>query len=294
MHPKHILVAVLTALLALTGTATANASPWQQHRGPVLTATLPWEGNTVQEPTVMWDHGRYRLWYTADWSHAKLGYAESKDGIHWRKHPRPILTDAVHSSVVKTRAGFNIYAVRDDGSMDIAFSKDGIHVTGRRPSMRPKPGTWASRVMANTFAWRAASGWKLLYEVQGDDGLWQTAMASGGGPDTTWKHAPTFLKLGVGGMAGGPWRDGKCLYFHASYDHDKNLPTDIFRRCGPDLHHLGPAELMVKREQAWQFDQVADPSIARAPGEPALMLFDGMDNRPGHETGMIGAALGRS
>jgi hypothetical protein len=79
-----------------------------------------------------------------------------------------------------------------------------------------------------------------------------------------------------GGIVGGPWIDGNCLYFHATTVRHV-LPTDIYRRCG-SLQHPGKPELVVGRTQSWEVDQVADATIARAPGHRPLMLFSGLDN----------------
>ncbi len=64
-----------------------------------LTFDRPWEGNTSGYPTVMYDGERYRMIYRGHrmtWASGKLlmanspvvCYAESKDGIHWK---RPVL-----------------------------------------------------------------------------------------------------------------------------------------------------------------------------------------------------------
>lgn len=62
---------------------------WKRMDEPVLAATLPWEKNSVMGPTVYQDEqqGLYRMWYSAGaWAEADaIGYAESEDGIHWKK-----------------------------------------------------------------------------------------------------------------------------------------------------------------------------------------------------------------
>ena len=52
---------------------------------PVLRATFPWEKRGMRlGGTVLWepDNGLFKMWYFAA---AGIGYAESKDGIHWEK-----------------------------------------------------------------------------------------------------------------------------------------------------------------------------------------------------------------
>ena len=45
----------------------------------------------------MWDEERkiFRMWYSAGgfWEPDQIGYAESEDGIHWKKHPQMCIRD---------------------------------------------------------------------------------------------------------------------------------------------------------------------------------------------------------
>lgn len=290
MHRKRIALIGLTITLLTPAAAQAK---WQQIQGPVLRPTLPWEGKSVQEPTVLWDRGKYRLWYSGGFWEQHIGYAESRDGIHWKKRSEPILRNAEHSSVVKTRRGYMIFSSRQ-GALTQAFSPDGIKITSRFTIFRPKPG-WTQIGFANTFAFRTKKGWRLMYEALGPKPapgvkarLWRTAITRGGKPGR-WTAARGPMQLGhPNGMAGGPWRDGQCVYFHGTYADV--LPTKIYRRCGPSLSKLGPIRIVFGRQQPWQHDQVADPSIARAPGKRPLMLFSGVDNRACCEGAAIGAA----
>jgi hypothetical protein len=293
---NHRTAIALLALLALALPATASGA-WVQVPGPVLKATLPWEGTTAYEPTVIWDRGRYRLWYTGGWEHCRVGYAESRDGMHWAKRSQPVLRDACHSNVVKTKGGFRIYAASEDGkSLKVSATHDGVHMIGPpRVVLRNRTDTWDNGLLANSFAWQTPTGWHLLYESGHRTGnattSWQIGFARRQ-PGLTWANAPApQWRFGFdGGIVGGPWLDGDCLYFHATTLRHV-LPTDIYRRCGP-LSQTGKAVLAVRRDQAWEVDQVADPSIARAPGRPALMLFSGVDNAA--PSAAIGAAWAAS
>jgi hypothetical protein len=299
MHRNRIATAALALLFVLLLGATANArsnTGWVQVRGPVLTPTLPWEGVATYEPTVMWDHDRYRLWYTGGWEHCNVGYAESRDGLHWIKRSQPVLRHACHSNVVKTRLGFHVYAASEDGrTLSVSATRDGVHMVSQpRAILRNRPGMWDNGLLANSFAWRTDTGWHLLYESGHRTGNattnWQIGFARGG-PATTWANAqaPQWRFGFDGGIVGGPWLDGGCLYFHASTLRHV-LPTDIYRRCGP-LNAPGKPELVVRREQSWEVDQVADASVAHAPGRRPLMLFSGVDNSA--PRAMIGAAWSR-
>ncbi len=57
---------------------------------PILVADRPWEGKSaIIGPyvygTVFHESGRFRLWYQLLYQGNHVGYAESDDGIHWRK-----------------------------------------------------------------------------------------------------------------------------------------------------------------------------------------------------------------
>ena len=54
----------------------------------------PWERKVLDYSSVVWDQGRYRMWYRVDEGDPRIDrptdrtwtcYAESRDGIHWEK-----------------------------------------------------------------------------------------------------------------------------------------------------------------------------------------------------------------
>lgn len=53
-----------------------------QKSAPVLIPDRPWEEGTLNYTTVLYDAGRYRMWYNSGGS---LCYAESPDGFNWTK-----------------------------------------------------------------------------------------------------------------------------------------------------------------------------------------------------------------
>lgn len=61
---------------------------------PVLVPEAAWEGESVMNPCVLFENGLYRMWYSAGETYEPnvLCYAESGDGVRWRKSPlNPIL-----------------------------------------------------------------------------------------------------------------------------------------------------------------------------------------------------------
>lgn len=69
--------------------------------GPWLKPDQPWEVMGINQGTLLWDNGRYRLWYSCSYERGRviqvaedrykleygtaMAYAESDDGITWRK-----------------------------------------------------------------------------------------------------------------------------------------------------------------------------------------------------------------
>ena len=75
---------------------------------PVLFPERPWEGASVMNPCVLFENGVYRMWYSAGETYEPnvLAYAESSDGIHWRKSPiNPIFVCAPQNSYERERIG---------------------------------------------------------------------------------------------------------------------------------------------------------------------------------------------
>jgi len=58
---------------------------------PILSSEQAWEGVAVMCPHVLWDEeeGLFRMWYSAGQQYEPnaVGYATSRDGLHWKKLP---------------------------------------------------------------------------------------------------------------------------------------------------------------------------------------------------------------
>lgn len=287
---------ILATLLALAAPTASGAAEWRQHPGPILTPSQAWEDETVQEPTVLYDAKKklYRMWYTGGYSMENgLGYATSRDGIHWGKYSRnPVLGqggsglpgNATHFHVMRHAGIYYAFYNYDNpwqsGSIYAATSTD-----GKRWRPRTQPvliGDWNSgwaNGNCNSYVWKDTTGWHMLFDTMNrQTGLWKTGLAHGLSPlrFTVDPFGP-LDSLSVGGMYGGKWLTGRPgawrLYYHASESGD-NFPTDIYEATSSNLYDWRPnPDPVVWRSQRWQFDQVADPSIANG-----RMFFDGLDN----------------
>ncbi len=76
-------------------TSTDAGITWARDPDPVLEASEPWEGYQVYWPTVVNHGGSYHMWYSGLLAGVSvyMGYADSPDGLSWRKWPgNPVLT----------------------------------------------------------------------------------------------------------------------------------------------------------------------------------------------------------
>lgn len=126
---------------------------WERRCEPVMRPQESWEGRGVTYSHVIWDEDEqlFKMWYSAGEIREAdaIGYATSKDGIHWRKFGQnPILThrDGRYFEVSKVEGSF---IIRQDGwyymfymgvdgdsitCVGIARSKDGVTNWVRHPS----------------------------------------------------------------------------------------------------------------------------------------------------------------
>lgn len=152
---------------------------WQRYPGnPVLSFGQSWEAQQVGVGAVLKEENTYKMWYNAGGAEGLgilVGYATSDDGLHWTKHPEPVLRrgeagdwDSGYieaSSVLKIddeykmwywAAGGKQYIAYEPHLIGLATSIDGINWTkyddpyttvfpfkGSDPVLTPSaPGTW--------------------------------------------------------------------------------------------------------------------------------------------------------
>lgn len=194
------------------GLATSkDGKTWQRHSGgPVVKGEYQWEQpfetepggpkiGGVLEPTVLYDSNekRYRMWYAglgivAGIPRYSIGYAESENGILWRKRAKPVFEpssngwdDALvsHCNVAKGPDGrFHLFyfgssksqygecdelggCAMTPGAIGHAVSDDGI--TWRRssnlPILSPRLGEWDSWAIGGPSAMVVDGKWRLWY-----------------------------------------------------------------------------------------------------------------------------------
>jgi len=132
------------------------------HNKPVLSPELPWENIAVMCPHVIWDEQDqiFKMWYCGgeQMEPNAIGYATSKDGVHWKKYSKnPVFKADKQNEWEKDRvAGCMVIKRKNDylmfyvGYRDIFYaqigmarSKDGITNWERysdNPIIAPGPG----------------------------------------------------------------------------------------------------------------------------------------------------------
>ena len=134
-------------------------------REPVLIPEYPYEGMSVMNPCVIYEDGRYRMWYSAGETYEPnvIAYAESADGLTWTKSRiNPIFTRNEQNVFEQDRIGgcqvvrtddmgyllFYIgYEDIDTARICVAKSPDGITRFERsplNPLVEPTAGAWDS------------------------------------------------------------------------------------------------------------------------------------------------------
>ena len=68
-------------------TSTDGAN-WTKCQGYILDIGKPgeWDSQHVANPSVIFDAGIYKMWYTGCDKKMQIGYATSNDGVHWEKY----------------------------------------------------------------------------------------------------------------------------------------------------------------------------------------------------------------
>ncbi len=130
---------------------------------PVVSPEAPFEGESVMNPCVLYENGLYRMWYSAGETYEPnvLCYAESADGIAWKKDPRnPVFVRDPEKPYEQDRIGgcqilphptlgYLLFYIgyRDINTACIcaAYSRDGVtdfHRCKGNPLLSPTPGAW--------------------------------------------------------------------------------------------------------------------------------------------------------
>lgn len=180
-----------------------NVAGWNR-QGVVMTKSLPWESDLMQDPVVLYNQGpgaRFKMWYGSLWG---VGYATSDDGLSWVKKP-----DAIIKQTISTEKGAlnQPSVVLRDGVWHMTYFGVGEDGKGRvhYAKATDPAGPWekGGPVVVPTEAWEddyIYNSSLMFDEQEGVWKMWYTAgkIASAGGE-------PEFICYATAPQASGPW-----------------------------------------------------------------------------------------
>lgn len=161
------------------GTTQTNLNWIDNPTNPVLSSSNSYfDFYGVAEPRIIFDEGKYKMWYYGDEGSAKkhVLYAESVDGINWTRYPVPVLSPGNSSwdswavqpgYVIKEGNTFKMYFVAYSNQngpwyIGLATSVDGINWVKRStPVLNPGSG-WEFQI-GTSFVLKKDNKYYLYY-----------------------------------------------------------------------------------------------------------------------------------
>ncbi|MBV9866716.1 MAG: family 43 glycosylhydrolase [Abitibacteriaceae bacterium] len=170
---------------------STDGKTWQRLSDkPELSAAQPWEKTSVMCPDVMWDKTKklFRMWYSGgeQYEPNAIGYATSRDGIHWTKlASNPIFLADPNTAweqhkvtachVVQQGKWYVMFYIgfhtEDYAQIGIARSRDGVTNWQRHPAnpiIRPTPNGWDASATYKPFVIWDGKRWMLWYNGRHD------------------------------------------------------------------------------------------------------------------------------
>jgi predicted GH43/DUF377 family glycosyl hydrolase len=166
-------------------TSTDGVHFTRQSVEPVLKPELSWEKVAVMCPHVNWDEeeGVFKMWYSGgeQYEPNAIGYATSKDGLHWEKYAgNPVFSadpsreweqhKVTACQVIKRKNDYLMFYIgfHDEhlAQIGIAKSPDGIGNWTRyegNPIIAPTPDGWDASACYKPFVIREKNRWLLWY-----------------------------------------------------------------------------------------------------------------------------------
>lgn len=264
---------------------------WQK-LGTVLVGSIDHE-YSVQEPSVLFEDGKFEMWFTCGWLVEGLCYATSPDGLHWTRanSGAALVENVAHGFVTKIGQTYYYYAAILPASHEFGrwHSIDRVNWVQDASGMLPATETgWEAGQRGNIYVWDAGSTWYALYEALGDDKVWKIGIATS--PDgLTWTKSESNPKIALGAKAacGGPevHQISGLYYIWVHCSQNRLFPTEIYRFQSSDLNSfaLNPNFTVMGRttpDEGMNSDdgQVADPSMVEVNGR-TYMFYDATDTQ---------------
>lgn len=273
-----------------------NDGIWTKFPGnPVMTRTADWENRAICETSVLHEDGIFKMWYMGcsrvSAIAASLGYATSKDGFAWQKHPdNPILSDPaqaiIRTTVIKHQEKYYLFASDYNwndapGSIYRWTSDDGLSWRDKIKVLDPSGNE--AQLDNSTVIIDADGTWKMIYATNGK-GMGYAWSRDG----IHWTKHKDFPVLG-GFYGGDPclrkigdkyfiWYSREVegsLYLYCSWSADLVHWPGVYKN--PQISFTQPWEHGQGRPEAWWNTHLTDADILEYNGK-VLLYYQGAQN----------------
>lgn len=175
-------VVLLGMSIGLLSPAFANEGQWIKYTGnPILTPTPGgWDADFTTIPRVLFDGKTYRMWYVGGRSGTTgIGYANSTDGITWKKYSDPVLLPGPQGAWDSSQVGLGSVIWNGtlflmwysgsspvtyvNGAVGLAMSLDGISWIKYSGNPVLKPSAIDQRYIASPFVIRLIQTYNMWY-----------------------------------------------------------------------------------------------------------------------------------
>lgn len=297
-----------------------SSAGWQRRTVPLLSASQAWEGNAVFEPTVSYESGTWKMWYTGSYSNPGLGYAENSgdptDPGDWVKDAgNPVLGQG-GSGVAGFVSGNNVvkdgstyycfyYDASGGGNLKRSSSADGISWSAPSTAIANNAVSGCYG-WANSFAWEESGTWYMLVEGSANatpphgppwavwlftassiTGSW--TVQNGGSPLSTlevsgytqgYGQGPNFAQ--IDGVTTPQIGGSYALWCHLSASSGGLIVSNIMhaRSANKTTWTTGGDFDLVADRGTYEKEQAADPYVLQVSGQ-SYLFYDGVDNVTG-------------
>jgi len=294
-----------------------NGIEWERSSKPIFEPGPKdtWDGFGVAYPFVMKDGDIYRMWYTGgDGRGLAIGYAESRDGLKWDRHPGPILSkggglvDLTHPWVIKEGDVYRMWYTGRRGEaflIGYATSRDGIRWVDGGSGLGPGKG-WDRLVVLHPMVLKdpLSGQYILFYSGKGEpkeglrigyalsrDGLqWERGEAPILEPEYGWDAVGAYRPIAI-------WDGHHYLLWYAGADGRRIRIGLSFSDDGKTWSRYGKNPVIDVREgKAWMDTSIYRGTVMKEDGVYRMWFsgFNGTRVRIGHATSRDGINWTRS
>lgn len=295
----------------VTGTAAVTVMiPQIEGFNPIIEPTLPLETTATYEPNVIFENGKFTMWYSGGWNAPGVFRAESADGLTWTKSATPVIGQG-YGGVSGVACRPTVIVV--DGVYYCYYASKIANLSNWMRVSSTDGVTWSSPTVVAAYTLIPGRSGFANSTVWVEDGTWYGLVEAFGGGSPQWAiylmssadgvswtvlngELPlSTLQVAEGGMYGGAnlFRSGAVegtyhLFYHAC-PTGGTTPTNIYHASSTDKVNWTrtTAPVLLYDGDEMGYDQIADASVFESDGR-LYLFYDQTDNEA--ESAYIGVA----